>query len=112
MIRITIETTTGEVSMGEAGGGERRGGTADVRSEAPQAVPAELAARAAAIGALSAGPAPDGPPLATGAPGFQPDVGGTPTTSALGQPVSGGGDQSAGAAPMAQDAAPGIEVSE
>ncbi|WP_250289848.1 hypothetical protein [Frankia sp. CiP1_Cm_nod1] len=34
--------------------------------------PAELAARAARLGALSAGPAPSGPPEVAGAPGFAP----------------------------------------
>jgi hypothetical protein len=48
-------------------------GSVPVNAGAAQAGPAvELAARAARLGALSAGPAPSAPPDAAGVPGFTP----------------------------------------
>ena len=72
----------------------------------PSAPPADLAARAEALGALSAGPAP-GPeqvPSASGAPAITPPAGNQPPT-ALGGPNGFGAteDLAAGAAPGQPD---------
>jgi hypothetical protein len=61
----------------------------------------ELAARAARLGAVSAGPAPSGPPAgATGAPGFRVEGLGTPTAGSAGAAQEAPADQSAGPAPV------------
>jgi hypothetical protein len=81
----------------------------------PLAPPAELAARAAAIGALSGGPAPSGPPegFTTGAPGFQPTAPGTPSSPGREETAAGASsDLPAGAAPGAAGSVPGVEIEE
>ncbi len=82
------------------------GGAAAAESAGPAAgggedVPADLLARAAAVGAISAGPAPTGPPgTGTGPLG--------PATTAAEGPGPGGADLSAG--PAAAVAAETVEV--
>jgi hypothetical protein len=59
----------------------------------------ELAARAARIGALSAGPAPSGPPAGSGSPGFAPAGLGAAQPAAPADGDATTQDQSAGPAP-------------
>jgi hypothetical protein len=63
---------------------------------------AELAARAARLGAISAGPAPSGPPGGGGAPGFLVEGLGTPAAGTPGAPLDAPADHSAGPAPTDQ----------
>lgn len=96
-MRITIETEDGGKAQGvstQADQAEVEGGTAE--GDAAVSPPAELAARAAAIGAVSAGPAPsemvnEGPVSFVEAPG-------TPATAPQGG-RTGAEDISAGGAP-------------
>jgi len=64
------------------------GGSSASAGAAQAGPPAELAARAARLGAISAGPAPTGPPDVAGAPGLGP--------AGLGPQPSGGADISPG----------------
>lgn len=113
MLRITIETTAGEVTVTPSSRAEGGQGSATApQGEQSQTVPADLAARAAAMGASSAGPAPNAAPPGIGAPGFQPGALGGPATPQAGQPLGGTSAMSAGAAPMASEADQGVEVEE
>jgi hypothetical protein len=112
MLRITIETTAGEVTVTPPSRAEGGQGAAAPQGEPPQTVPADLAARAAAVGASSAGPAPDAAPPGIGAPGFQPGTLGGPATPPADQPPGGTSAMSAGAAPTASEADQGVEVEE
>jgi hypothetical protein len=113
MLRITIETTAGEVTVTPSAGAEGGQGTAAApQGEPSQTVPADLAARAAAVGASSAGPAPDSAPPGIGAPGFQPGALGGPAMPQADQPPGGTSAISAGAAPTASEADQGVEVEE
>jgi hypothetical protein len=67
----------------------------------------ELAARAARLGAISAGPAPSGAPDgATGAPGFRIEGLGTPAAGAPGAAQDAPADHSAGPAPVESQEGP------
>lgn len=109
-----------DIDDGKAGASTEREEAAGITVGAPTgaqaaAPPAELAARAAAIGALSGGPAPSGPPegFTPGAPGFQPTAPGTPSAPAREESAAGvSPDLPAGAAPGAADAVPGVEIEE
>lgn len=65
-----------------------------------QAVPAELAARAARLGARSAGPAPSGPPETSGAPGLATTDVATASDASPRPGATGDDALSAGAAPI------------
>lgn len=111
MLRITIETTAGEVTVTPSSRAQGdQGSAAAPQGEQSQSVPADLAARAAVVGASSAGPAPDAAPPGVGAPGFQPGELGEPATPQDGQPPGGALAMSAGAAPTASEADQGVEV--
>jgi hypothetical protein len=99
-MRITIETddqattATGSPSQQMSGAPG-----ADQKQGSSSAAPADLAARAAALGALDGGPAPSGPQMGSSsipARAFDRDT--------AGAPAAGPADQDAGAAPG------GIEV--
>jgi hypothetical protein len=105
-MRITIQTEGEDVTT------EKAEPAAPSKQETPGAgaPPAEVAARAAAEGALSAGPAPA--ELGTeGTASFIATGPGTPETSP--EPITAGeGDESAGAAPSFSANVPEIEVEE
>src|SRR5215207_3838299 len=100
MLRITIETTGGDIAVTPSPQAEgSQGAAATIPAESRQSIPADLAARAAAIGASSAGPAPESSPSVVGAPGFQPGAAGASPTEAE-QALGGASALSAGAAPV------------
>ncbi|MCW2637010.1 MAG: hypothetical protein JWQ99_3377 [Blastococcus sp.] len=100
----------GPADAGASGGGAPTGGMADPgQPDLGTAAPgpsAELAARAARLGAVSAGPAPSGPPGALGTPGFLADTLGAPSAGTPGAPVGAASDHSGGAAPMTDQLMP------
>lgn len=111
-MRITIEIDGGEAHVDTQA--ESRAADSDAAmgsSGAPGAsgsaavVPDDLAARAAVVGAASAGPAPSAEEFGrgvAGAPGFPPVVAGAPRSAAANAPTAvTPQDQSAGAAPGA-----------
>jgi hypothetical protein len=75
------------------------GGSAASAGAAPAGPSAELAARAARIGAISAGPAPTGPPDVAGAPGLGPVGLGPQPSGGADTPPDRSTDVSAGPAP-------------
>lgn len=119
-MRVTIEIEDGEARVkGAEAEGETRtevsaaatqaaGAFADAsgmlgESGSQEAVPADLAVRAALIGARSAGPAPSADSLglsSSGAPGFPPAEAGAPRADGDNKPTTAGPDDlSGGAAP-------------
>ena len=108
MVRITIETDVGGVTVAQPDSSQTAFGVAP-GAAGQDSPPADLAARAAASGASSAGPAPEGPPSGAGVPGFQqvgPGAPGTPPIDA----TAPGGALAAGAAPTG--GVEGVEVDE
>jgi len=85
----------GPAAVSAQSAGPTAGGTAAGPS-------AELAARAARLGAISAGPAPSRPPGGEGAPGFLIEGPGAPAAGMPGAPLDAPADHSAGPAPTDQ----------
>jgi hypothetical protein len=75
------------------------GGSSASAGAAQAGPPAELAARAARLGAISGGPAPTGPPGVVGAPGLGPADPGPQPSGGADTPPGPATDVSAGPAP-------------
>jgi hypothetical protein len=93
-------TSAGSPSAGGTSGGPDPGTPDGGAAAGPSA---ELAARAARLGAISAGPAPSGPPDALGAPGFRIEGLGPQASGSPGAPAGAAADHSAGPAPMSEE---------